>query len=696
MRKQGLSSQRLASPLNMPVESLKGVGPKRAEALARLGVRTVADALYLLPIRHEDRSHLRPIRDLRPGFHETVVGEVKAVNVMPTRRRFKILSVVVGDRTGIFIAKWFHQPYLKNRFSRGQRFIFSGRVSGGVSPEMINPDYEEWEDGAQIHTGRIVPVYPLTEGLFQRWLRSFMKGLVEARAADVEDFLPHEICQRHALMALPDALRAIHFPDRLQEAEEGKRRLAFDDLLLLSLGMALRRQAVEAEVGVTMMGGPDVEQAVRTHLGFPLTSGQERVLQEIKADMARPKPMSRLLQGDVGSGKTAVALLAMVHAVGSGFQGAIMAPTEILAEQHYGRAQALLAPVGIRAGLLSGGTIGKERERLRQSLSSGEVQVVIGTHALIQETVAFHRLGFVVVDEQHRFGVRHRAALTAKGYHPHTLVMTATPIPRTLALTLYGDLSLSIIDEMPPGRQPVKTELLPEGKRLEAYRLVIEQIRKGRSAYVICPLIEESEEADLKAATGLAAELQQGILRGSTVGCLHGRIHSEEKRGVMLAFHTGAIQVLVATTVVEVGMDVPRATVVVVEHADRLGLTQLHQIRGRVGRAEGGAYCILIHGEHLTDEGRARLQAMVECADGFQIAERDLAIRGPGELFGLRQSGLPDLKVAHLIRDAPLLEIARQEAFGLVEKDPALGGRPLLHGALHRRWEGNLALARVG
>ncbi|MFQ5533055.1 MAG: ATP-dependent DNA helicase RecG, partial [Candidatus Methylomirabilales bacterium] len=662
MRRQGLSSELLASPLNIPIESVKGVGPKRAEALARLGVRTVADALYLLPLRHEDRSHLRPIRDLRPGCHETVVGEVKAVNVMATRRRFKILSVIVGDRTGIFVAKWFRQPYLKSRFSRGQRFIFSGKVSGGASPEMINPDYEEWEDGTQIHTGRIVPIYPLSEGLFQRWLRTFMKGLVEERAAAVEDFLPREICHRLALMALPDALRAIHFPERVDEAEDGKRRLAFDDLLLLSLGMALRRQAVEAEVGMAMMGAPDVEQNVRTDLGFALTPGQERVLQEIKTDMARPRPMRRLLQGDVGSGKTAVALLAMVHAVGSGFQGAIMAPTEILAEQHYLRTQALLAPVGIRVGLLSGGTIGKERERLRQSISTGEVQVVIGTHALIQEPVTFDRLGFVVVDEQHRFGVRHRAELTAKGYHPHTLVMTATPIPRTLALTLYGDLNLSIIDEMPPGRQPVRTELLPERKRLEAYQLVMEEIRKGGSAYVICPLVEESDELDLKSAIDLAAELQQGILQGSAVGCLHGRMRSEEKREVMEAFHKGTIQVLVATTVVEVGMDVPRATVVVVEHADRLGLTQLHQIRGRVGRAQGEAHCILVHGEQLTDEGRARLQAMVECSSGFQIAERDLAIRGPGELFGIRQSGIPDLKVAHLLRDAHLLEIARQEA----------------------------------
>ncbi|MFQ5881736.1 MAG: ATP-dependent DNA helicase RecG [Candidatus Methylomirabilales bacterium] len=696
MKRQGVSPEPPPPSLGMPVEYLKGVGPKRAQALARLGVRTIADALYLLPIRHEDRRHLRSIRDLRPGSLETVVGEVKAVSVSPTRRGIKILSVFITDQTGVLIAKWFHQPYLKSRFQRGQRFIFSGKVSFNHGLEMVNPAYEEWEDGAQTHTGRIVPIYPLTEGLFQRWLRSFMRDLLEEWAPTVEDFLPPEICRRHALMTLPEALRAIHFPEWMEEAEAGKRRLAFDDLVLLSLGLALQRQAVEAEMAMPMMGSPDFEQAVRARLGFPLTEAQERVLQEIKADMVRPRPMNRLLQGDVGSGKTAVAILAVVHAVGSGFQGAIMAPTEILAEQHYVRARAVLEPLGIQIGLLSGGTIGKERERLLQSITSGEIQVVIGTHALIQETVTFHRLGFVIIDEQHRFGVKQRAELRAKGYRLHTLVMTATPIPRTLALTLYGDLDLSIIDEMPPGRQRVKTNLLPEGMRLQAYRFVAEEVRRGGAAYIICPLVEENEEADLRAATSLAAELKVGVFQAFSVGCLYGRMRPEEKRGTMEAFRSGEIQVLVATTVVEVGMDVPHATMVVVEHADRLGLTQLHQIRGRVGRARDQAYCILIHGHHLTEEGRARLQAMVECADGFQIAERDLALRGPGELFGIRQAGLPDLKVAHLIRDAKLLEVARREAFTLVQEDPPLTTHPLLRDALRRRWESALALATVG
>ncbi|MBW8057886.1 MAG: ATP-dependent DNA helicase RecG [Candidatus Methylomirabilales bacterium] len=696
MKRQGISSVPLAPSLGIPVQDFKGVGPKRAHGLARLGVQTVADALYLVPLRHEDRRHLRPIRELRPGFQETVVGEVKNASVRPTRRRFKILSVIIGDGTGTLVAKWFHQPYLKQRFPRGQRIILSGKVSWGPGLEMVNPDYEEWEDGIHTHTGRIVPIYPLAEGLFQRWLRGFMKGLVEMWAPVVQDFLPDGIRHRHGLTALPEALRAIHFPERMEDVEAGKRRLAYDDLLLLSLGVARRRQAAEAGVAAGMVGAPGLEQAVRARLGFSLTAGQERVLEEIKADMARSRPMTRLLQGDVGCGKTAVALLAMVHAVGSGFQGAIMAPTEILAEQHRLKAEALLTPVGIRVGLLSGGTTVRERERLRQAIAVGELQVVIGTHALLQETVSFHRLGFVIVDEQHRFGVKQRAELTAKGVHPHTLVMTATPIPRTLALTLYGDLNFSIIDELPPGRQPVKTELSPEGMRLQAYRFVLEEVRKGGGAYVICPLVEENEETDLKAATSLAAELQRGIFQDSTVGCLHGRMRTEEKRRVMDAFREGKIQVLVATTVVEVGMDVPRARVVVVEHADRLGLTQLHQIRGRVGRAQGQAYCILIHGHHLTEEATARLQAMVDCADGFQIAERDLELRGPGELFGTRQAGFPGLDVAHLFRDVHLIEDARREASRLLEEDPDLAGYPLLRDTLRQRWEGTLALATVG
>lgn len=696
MKRQGVSSVPRPLNLGMPIQYVKGVGPKRAEALARLGMRTVGEALYFLPLRHEDRRDLRPIRNLRPGFHETAVGEVKSARVNRTRRGFKVLSVIVADGTGTLVAKWFRQAYLKHRFPQGQRVILSGKVTWGSGLEMINPEYEEWEDGTHTHTGRIVPIYPLTEGLFQRWLRSFMKDLITMWTPVVEDFLPQGIRHRLDLMALPEALRAIHFPEQMEEAEAGKRRLAFDDLLLLNLGMARMRLAAEADVAAAMTGAPDLERAVRADLGFELTPSQERVLQEIKADLARPRPMTRLLQGDVGSGKTAVALLAMVHAVGSGFQGAIMAPTEILAEQHYLTAQNLLDPVGIRVGLLSGGMTGKERERNQDCIESGNVDVIVGTHALLQQAVTFHRLGFVIVDEQHRFGVRQRAALTAKGIRPHALVMTATPIPRTLALTLYGDLDLSVIDELPPGRPPVTTKLLPDGIRHEAYQLVLEEVQKGSAAYVICPLVEESDEADLRAATSLAAELQQGILQESTVGCLYGRMRTEDKRGIMDAFRTGEIQVLVSTTVVEVGMDVPQATVVVVEHADRLGLTQLHQIRGRVGRARARAYCLLIHGQYLTEEAKARLQAMVQCTDGFQIAERDLEIRGPGELFGTKQAGFSNLELAYLLRDVQLLELARREAFGLVKGDPDLEGYPLLRDVLQQRWQGTLALATVG
>lgn len=686
----------LASSLGTPVQFLKGVGPRRAEAFCRLGIRTVADALYLRPVRHEDRTQLRPIRDLQPGVHGTVVGQVKTASVGRTRRGIRILSVTIGDGTGRLVAKWFHQPYLKHRFPRGQRVILSGKITWGPGLEMVNPDYEEWEDGTLVHAGRIVPIYPLVDGLFQRWMRSFMNGLVTEWIPAVRDYLPEEIRHRHGLVTLPDALQAIHFPERAEDLDAGRRRLAFDDLLLLSLGVARMRRSAEQDVAPVMVGAPTLEQAVRGRLGFSLTGSQERVLNEIKTDISRSRPMTRLLQGDVGSGKTAVALLAAVHAVGSGYQAAIMAPTEILAEQHFLKAHSLLHPVGIRVGLLSRGVTGRERGTMQQSVAAGEVQVVIGTHALLQETVSFDRLGLAIVDEQHRFGVRQRADLTAKGSRPHTLVMTATPIPRTLALTLYGDLDLSVIDELPPGRHPVKTELLLEGMRLEAYRFVRDEIRRGGAAYVICPLVEESEEADLKAATSLRDELQRGILHDTTVGCIHGRMRAEEKSAVVEAFRSGKIQVLVATTVVEVGMDVPRATVVVVEHAERLGLTQLHQIRGRVGRAQEQAYCILIHGHHLTEQGHARLKAMVECTDGFEIAERDLEIRGPGELFGTRQAGFPDLEMAYLLRDVQLLEAAHREANSLIREDPGLTRYPLLGEVFRQRWEGSLALATVG
>jgi ATP-dependent DNA helicase RecG len=656
----------------------------------------VADTFYFLPLRHEDRRAFRPIRDLQAGLRETVAGEIRRTAVTSTRRGSKILSVVLADGTGTLLAKWFHQPYLKQRFQPGHRLILSGKVSWGPGREMVNPDYEAWEDGSQTHTGCIVPVYPVVDGLPRRWLRSFMKDLILTWSPHVHDFLPHGMLRRHGLMALPEALRVIHFPEEMEDAQAGKRRLVFDDLLLLSLGVARMRLAAEADAAGAMAGSPDIEAAVRARLGFALTPAQERVLKEIKADMAQPRPMMRLLQGDVGSGKTAVAFLATVHAVGSGFQAAIMAPTEILAEQHYLKAQAVLGPAGIQIGLLSGGTGARERERLRSAIAVGEVQVIIGTHALLQETVNFDRLGLIVVDEQHRFGVRQRAELAAKGFRPHTLVMTATPIPRTLALALYGHLNLSVIEGMPPGRQPVKTELVPEEARLQAYEFVREELRRGGAAYVICPLVEESPEADLKAATSLAAELQKGILRRCSVGCIHGRMRTEEKRRIMDAFRNGEIQVLVATTVVEVGMDVPRATVVVVEHAERLGLTQLHQIRGRVGRAHAQAVCFLIHGRVLTEEATGRLQAMVECGDGFQLAERDLELRGPGEIFGTRQAGVPDLKVAHLLRDVRLLELAQREAFGLVEEDPDLVGHPLLRDAVEQRWAGALALATVG
>lgn len=683
--------------LKVPVQYVKGVGPKRAELLKRLGVQTVEDALYLLPNRYEDRSHLRPIAHVQPGELETVIGEVLASGLTTTRRGFRIFELVVGDRSGVLSAKWFNQPYLKDKFKKGQRVILSGKVTFNFGREMLNPEHEILEEGDEtIHTGRIVPIYPLTQGLSQRVVRSLMKSILDLYAPKVQDFLPPGLLERQRLLPLPATLSAIHFPERMEDVETARRRLAFDDFFLLSLGLAFQRKGLAEEGGIAFTVDSPLEKAARARFGYPLTAAQEKVLNQIKDDMAKPRPMNRLLQGDVGSGKTIVAFLGMLIAVDNGYQAAIMAPTEILAEQHFLRAEALLRPLGVKVYLLTSGVKGKERQRAVQEIAEEAPCLVVGTHALIQEEVRFGRLGFVIIDEQHRFGVMQRAQLRAKGYRPDVLVMTATPIPRTLALTVYGDLDISVLDEMPPGRQKVKTYRLREADRPRLYRFMIEELQKGRQAYVICPLVEESEKADLKAAIKMQKDLQEGPFKDFRVGLVHGRMSFEEKERVMRAFREGEIQLLVATTVVEVGVDVARATVILIEHAERLGLSQLHQLRGRVGRAQEQAYCFLMAGRGLASEAEARLRAMVESTDGFVIAERDLELRGPGDFFGTRQSGLPDLKVGSILKDVRILEQARLEAFDLAEVDPDLSAHCHLRDVLKERWRESLQIGTVG
>jgi ATP-dependent DNA helicase RecG len=664
-----------------------------------MGLRTIGDALFLLPTRHEDRSHFIPLGRVGPGEARTCTGTVAGLSPAPRGRPQQPLVVLLRDGTGFLRALWFGQHYLARVFRRGQRLIVHGRVELRDGARQLR--VEDWEiaegEDETLHTGRLVPVYPLTEGLSQRAMRRLMKRLVDGYADQAPDPLPADMRARHGLEALARALRGGHFPGAETEAEGARRRLVFDDLLLLELGLAIRRHRLAREPGYAMDPPGALVRRLRESLPYRLTGAQERVWREIRADMAAPHPMNRLLQGDVGSGKTVVAALAVLTAIEAGYQSAVMAPTEILAEQHYLTLGRLLEPLGVGLALLTNAVRAKAREAVLARVRDGQAGCVVGTHALVQEGVAFGRLGLAVVDEQHRFGVSQRAALRRKGENPDVLVMTATPIPRTLALTLYGDLDLSVLDEMPPGRRRIITQWRDESARRKIVAFLRDEMKAGRQVYVVCPLVEESEASDLRAATEMAERLQREVFPELRVGLLHGRMSLEAKDGVMRDFRAGVIHLLVSTTVIEVGIDVPNASVMLIEHAERFGLSQLHQLRGRVGRGPWKSYCILMS-QAASDDARRRIEAMVETGDGFRIAEADLELRGPGEFFGTRQSGLPEFRVASLLRDGAVLEQARREAITLVARDPALL-RPehrLLRATLLDRWRGRLHLASVG
>lgn len=699
--------------LNQELRFQKGIGPRRANELRQAGVQTLDDLLYRFPIRFEDRSQIRRSTDLKAGESAAVGGDVVSAGLRRTRRRgFSVFEMLVRDEAGLFRVVWMNQPFLQDVFKPGQRVSLYGKVEyrspGGL--RLMNPQYEVVSSGRDAdderdpedskHTGRIVPVYERIGSLATGHLRRLVLDTLNRLPPELDDPLPEPLRARHGLPGRREALWGAHFPapetslDTLNRFRTpAQLRLIFEELFLFQLGLAMRRRARDAERKPRVMQVDDrVRRSALSVLPFRLTPGQKTALRTIVEDLCRPQPMNRLLQGDVGCGKTIVALLAGLVAMENGLQVALMAPTELLAEQHYLSIAPLLSTSRFRVVLLTGGSGAKVRREAGLALERGDAHLVIGTHALVQHNLRFRELGLVIIDEQHRFGVLQRATLRDKGALPDVLVMTATPIPRTLALTSYGDLDVSVIRDLPPGRQPIKTTVAGEAGRQAVYDFVRGELTAGRQAYVVYPLIEDSEKMDLKAATAMAETLAT-VFSGHVVGLLHGRMKSDEREAVMRRFASGDVHLLVATTVIEVGVDVPNATVMVVEHAERFGLAQLHQLRGRVGRGAHPSHCHLLYQGTLTETARARLSALARTTDGFEIAEQDLQLRGPGEMLGTRQSGLPTLRVANLLRDHDVMETARGEA------DTVLGERgipePLL-AHLDEAWTRRFGLAGVG
>jgi ATP-dependent DNA helicase RecG len=708
-RTPAASDSVLEPDLSSPITAIRGMRTANARCLRRRGVKTIRDLLYYFPHRYDDYTHLKTTAELQYGEEVTLVGVVEEAQNVSTRRGHRLTKAVLSDSSGFVEATWFNQPYLLRQLTRGRRIVISGRVDqymGRLS--FPSPQWEPWHDEL-VHTGRLAPVYPLTEGLTARAMRSLMKPFVSQWAPAIPDCLPADVRQRLQLVDVSAAVSQMHFPADEESLSRARHRLCFEEFLLIQLGVMQQRQEWRKQAGRALRAEPSVIRAWGSALPFVLTTAQERVLGEIIDDVQQPYPMSRLLQGDVGSGKTVVALLSMLVAIANGLQAVIMAPTEVLADQHHRTLTTILD--GMRArmadspdaaaecvsrarvGLLRGSQTTSEKEQIRGQIASGQLNVIVGTHALLEEGVTFHDLGLAVVDEQHRFGVAQRASLRQKGYNPHILVMSATPIPRTLALTIYGDLDLSIIDQLPPHRQIILTRWLQPSERQSAYDFVRQEVECGRQAFIICPLIEESDKIEAKAAVNEYLRLQEQVFPDLKLGLLHGRMSSADKEDTMARFRGGEYQVLVTTPVVEVGIDVPNATVMLVESADHFGLAQLHQFRGRVGRGEHQSHCLLL-AEEPTAVGKQRLKIIETTNDGFLLAEEDLRMRGPGEFFGTRQSGLPDLKVAQ-IGDVRFLEEARSTAQDIFQRDPSLSlpEHGLLAIRVHEFWAASTDLS---
>jgi ATP-dependent DNA helicase RecG len=666
------------------VQFLKGVGPQRAQLLAARGIHTIEDLLYYTPFRYEDRSRLTRIRDLVPGQTATILARVLTCGLMRTRSGMFIYDLAASDSSGMLRCKWFNAAYLEKSkvFHTGQQAFFYGKVDrdrfGTGTLEIVRPQFEilpeeEAAGGNSLEIGRVVPVYESMASLGPRVLRRLMWAAIESLEGQIPDRLPASVVAKNRLLDRATAVTQTHFPPPGQDLEKlcafrtpAQQRLIFEEFFSVGAGLALKRRKAKAAAGVEFQVKASARQAIRKILPFHPTSAQKRVLREIVDDMCSARPMNRLLQGDVGSGKTIVAVQAAILAIENGYQVALMAPTEILAAQHYLYIKELFRPLDYRVELLISARKAGEKAEIKRGISAGTVQLAVGTHALIEQDVRFAQLGLVIVDEQHRFGVLQRFELTRKGYHPDVLVMTATPIPRTLALTLYGDLDFSVIDELPPHRTPIVTKLLEERDRERTYAFLREKVRRGEQAYVVCPVIEEGGKLDLTPAVSMYEQLARNVFPEFRVGLLHGRLASEEKEDVMQRFKRGEAQILVATTVVEVGVDVPNATVMLIEHADRFGLSQLHQLRGRIGRGSKKSFCLLMADERRSEVSQERLNTMAATADGFRIAEIDLKLRGPGEFFGTRQWGIPAFRVANLLRDQEILEWAKREAADFV------------------------------
>ncbi len=668
-------------PLLVPVRYLKGIGPKRAKSFSNLGINTIEDLLYYFPRRYEDRTNFISISKLQEGKTYTIKAQVlvKVEHQSFRRRGFSIIEVEVEDSTGKISCVWFNQPYLKEYFKVGSTLILYGRIEQYAGRlQMNSPEFEIVSSDADesLNIGRITPIYSLPQAMTQRHLRQIIKHALDEYLPGINDFLPYDVRLRCKLLNLARSLINIHFPESPDTQSEAYRRLAFEEFFLFQLPLVLRKLKKKEKTGISHKVSVGVVNVFIEGLPFRLTPAQEKVIEEIKSDMAKPFAMQRLLQGDVGSGKTVVATIATLIAIQGGYQVAFMVPTEILAKQHYSvvSRQVLGVKGDLKVGLLISSINKKEKEKLYKEIEEGKIDLVIGTHALIEESVRFKNPGLIVIDEQHKFGVGQRALLPAKGTNPDILIMTATPIPRTLAITLYGDLDVSIINELPPGRIAVKTMHFTQDNKRSAYEIAKEQLRLGCQAYIVYPVIEESYILDIAGAKKMYSELKSGEFKDFKLGLIHGRLKQAEQDEVMLKFKQKELDLLVSTTVLEVGIDIANATCMIIESSERFGLSQLHQLRGRVGRGRQESFCLLIS-DPRTPEAKARLEAMIKYSDGFRIAEEDLKIRGPGEFFGRRQSGLSELRIANPLRQMQLLKKAREEAIKLINIDPRLGLR---------------------